>query len=224
MTTKSQTNEGPGGEGARQDQLPRRSGGHAAEGFQYHQIRSDGGNRHPPGRDPKQADQIVRGAIVLPHGIGKSLRVVVFAKGDKVDEARAPAPMKWAVPIGRKDQGRLDRLRRLHCVAGHDGDCRTSGKVLGPKGLMPSPRAGTVTPELAKRSANTRRAKWSFATTRAESFTPLWERSVSTRRNLSTTCGLSWATFRPLSPPLYEANILEHCVEGYHESGGPHRP
>ena len=54
------------------------------------------------GVDPEQADQIVRGAIVLPHGIGKSLRVVVFAKGDKIDEAAPPEPMRWAVRSWRR--------------------------------------------------------------------------------------------------------------------------
>ena len=61
------------------------------------------------GIDPKQADQIVRGSIVLPHGIGKTQRVVVFAKGDMAEAARRPAPTKSAGGSGQEDQGRLDR-------------------------------------------------------------------------------------------------------------------
>ena len=103
------------------------------------------------GIDAKQADQIVRGSIVLPHGIGRTLRVVVFAKGDKVDEAKAGRRRRGRRPgVGREDQGRLDRFRRLHRRAGHDGHRRPVGKRLGPRGLMPSPRAGTVTPDVGK--------------------------------------------------------------------------
>ncbi len=74
-------------------------------------------------------DQIVRGSIVLPHGIGKSLRVVVFAKGDKVDEAKAAgADEVGGAGAGREDQGRLDRFRRVHRRAGHDGRRRSAGQ------------------------------------------------------------------------------------------------
>ena len=103
------------------------------------------------GVDPKQADQIVRGDLVLPHGIGKSLRVVVFAKGDKADEARA---------AGAEEVGGPDLADKIKggwtdfdvCIASPDmmGVVGPLGKILGPKGLMPSPRAGTVTPEVGK--------------------------------------------------------------------------
>ena len=80
------------------------------------------------GIDPKQADQIVRGSIVLPHGIGKTLRVVVFAKGDLADEAkRGRRRRSGRRRAGREDQGRLDRLRRLHRRARHDGRRRSAG-------------------------------------------------------------------------------------------------
>ncbi|MFI4874089.1 MAG: 50S ribosomal protein L1 [Blastopirellula sp. JB062] len=103
------------------------------------------------GIDPKQADQLVRGAIVLPHGIGKELRVVVFAKGDNVKAAEeAGADAVGAEDLAKKiKDGWLDFDA---CIATPDmmGLVGPLGRVLGPRGLMPSPRAGTVTPDVAR--------------------------------------------------------------------------
>jgi large subunit ribosomal protein L1 len=103
------------------------------------------------GVDAKQADQIVRGSIVLPHGIGKSLRVVVFAKGDLAEQAKQ---------AGADEVGGEDLAKKIKegwtdfdaCIAAPDmmGLVGPLGRVLGPRGLMPSPRAGTVTPEVAR--------------------------------------------------------------------------
>jgi large subunit ribosomal protein L1 len=103
------------------------------------------------GIDTKQADQLVRGSIVLPNGIGKSLRVVVFAKGGKAAEATA---------AGASEVGAEDLAKKIKdgwtefdvCIASPDmmGLVGPLGRVLGPRGLMPSPRAGTVTPDIGK--------------------------------------------------------------------------
>ena len=103
------------------------------------------------GVDPKQADQIVRGSVVLPHGIGRTQRVVVFAKGDLAEVAKA---------AGADEVGQEDLAKKIKdgwtdfdaCIASPDmmGLVGPLGKVLGPRGLMPSPRAGTVTPDVAK--------------------------------------------------------------------------
>ena len=104
------------------------------------------------GVDSRHADQQVRGAIVLPHGTGKTARVLVFAKGDKADEARA---------AGADFVGDMDMVEKIQkenwfdfdvVVATPDmmGTVGRLGKILGPKGLMPSPKAGTVTPDVAK--------------------------------------------------------------------------
>ena len=103
------------------------------------------------GIDPKQADQIVRSSIVLPHGIGRTLRVAVFAKGDKVDEAKAAG----AEFVGGKelaDEIKGGMMDFDVCIATPDmmGVVGPLGRVLGPRGLMPSPRAGTVTMDVAK--------------------------------------------------------------------------
>ena len=104
------------------------------------------------GVDSRHADQQVRGAIVLPHGTGKTVRVLVFAKGDKADAARE---------AGADYVGDMDLVEKIQkenwfdfdvVVASPDmmGVVGRLGKVLGPKGLMPSPKAGTVTPDVAK--------------------------------------------------------------------------
>ena len=104
------------------------------------------------GVDSRHADQQVRGAIVLPHGTGKTARVLVFAKGDKADAARE---------AGADYVGDMDMVEKIQkenwfdfdvVVASPDmmGTVGRLGKLLGPKGLMPSPKAGTVTPDVAK--------------------------------------------------------------------------
>src|SRR5215213_1055236 len=103
------------------------------------------------GVDPKQADQIIRGSVVLPHGIGKTQRVAVFAKGDLANVAKDAG----ADVVGQEDlaQKIKDGWTEFDvCIATPDmmGLVGPLGKVLGPRGLMPSPRAGTVTPEVAK--------------------------------------------------------------------------
>lgn len=103
------------------------------------------------GIDPKQADQIVRGSVVLPHGIGKEQRVCVITKGDKVAEAtEAGADFVGDADIVDKIKGGW--LDFDVCIATPDmmGLVGPLGKVLGPRGLMPSPRAGTVTMEVEK--------------------------------------------------------------------------
>jgi len=103
------------------------------------------------GVDAKQADQLVRGSIVLPHGIGRTLKVIVFAKGDKVDEALAAgADEVGGAELAEKIKGGWTEFDV--CIAAPDmmGIVGPLGRVLGPRGLMPSPRAGTVTPDLAK--------------------------------------------------------------------------
>jgi large subunit ribosomal protein L1 len=103
------------------------------------------------GIDAKQADQLVRGSIVLPHGIGKSLRVVVFAKGDLAEQAKAAG----AAEVGADELAKKikDGWTEFDvCIAAPDmmGLVGPLGRVLGPRGLMPSPRAGTVTQEIGK--------------------------------------------------------------------------
>ena len=113
------------------------------------------------GVDSRHADQQVRGAVVLPHGTGKVARVLVFAKGDKISEAEAAgADFVGGEELVAKIQGEnwfdYDVVVATPDMMGVVGRL---GKVLGPKGLMPSPKAGTVTMDVAKAVADIKSGK-----------------------------------------------------------------
>ena len=121
------------------------------------------------GVDSRHADQQVRGAIVLPHGTGKTQRVLVFAKAAKADEARA---------AGADFVGDMDLVEKIQKENWFDFDVVVAtpdmmgvvgrlGKVLGPKGLMPSPKAGTVTPDVAKAVQEVKAGKIDFRVDKA---------------------------------------------------------
>ena len=103
------------------------------------------------GVDPRHADQMVRGVVTLPKGTGKTVRVGVFARGDKADEARAAG----ADVVGAEDLLEIVQGGKIEfdrCIATPDmmGLVGRLGKVLGPKGLMPNPKLGTVTPNVGE--------------------------------------------------------------------------
>jgi len=103
------------------------------------------------GVDPKHADQMVRGAVVLPHGIGKTVRVAVFAKGDKAREAtEAGADTVGAEDLAAKVQEGWMDFDVAIATPDMMGVVGRLGKVLGPKGLMPNPKLGSVTMDVTK--------------------------------------------------------------------------
>ncbi len=103
------------------------------------------------GVNPKHADQMVRGAIVLPHGVGKGVRVLVFAKGDKEKEALdAGADFAGAEElVKRVQEGMLD-FDRVIATPDMMGQVGKLGRILGPRGLMPNPKVGTVTADVGR--------------------------------------------------------------------------
>jgi large subunit ribosomal protein L1 len=103
------------------------------------------------GVDPRKADQMVRGTVNLPHGTGKTARVLVFATGDRAEEARAVgADIVGADElIDEVQKGRLD-FDAVVATPDLMGKVGRLGRILGPRGLMPNPKTGTVTPDVAK--------------------------------------------------------------------------
>jgi large subunit ribosomal protein L1 len=120
------------------------------------------------GVDPKHADQMVRGAIVLPHGIGKAVRVAVFAKGDKEREAReAGADVVGAEDLVEKIQGGFMDFDSTIATPDLMGQVGRLGKVLGPRGLMPNPKLGTVTFDVGRAVREVKAGKVEFRVDKA---------------------------------------------------------
>jgi large subunit ribosomal protein L1 len=115
------------------------------------------------GVDPRKADQMVRGTVSLPHGTGKAVRVIVFATGDKAEEARAAGADK----VGSDDliQEITDGFLDFDAAIATPDQMAKVGRiarVLGPRGLMPNPKTGTVTPDVAKAVTDIKGGKISF--------------------------------------------------------------
>lgn len=115
------------------------------------------------GVDPKKSDQMVRGAVSLPHGLGKDVRIIVFAEGDQADAAKASGAMEvGSDELGAKVEG---GWTDFDIVIAHPSMMRVVGKlgrVLGPQGKMPSPKSGTVTPNVGQAVAEFKAGKVEF--------------------------------------------------------------
>jgi large subunit ribosomal protein L1 len=133
------------------------------------------------GVDPKHADQMVRGAVVLPHGIGKTVRVAVFAKGEKEREAReAGADVVGAEDLVERVQGGWMEFDTTIATPDLMGQVGRLGKVLGPRGLMPNPKLGTVTFDIARAVRDAKAGKVEFRVDKAGNVhVPIGKKSFS---------------------------------------------
>src|SRR5262245_1142264 len=133
------------------------------------------------GVDPKHADQMVRGAVVLPHGIGKQVRVAVFAKGEKEREAReAGADVVGAEDLVERVQGGWMEFDTAVATPDLMGQVGRLGKVLGPRGLMPNPKLGTVTFDVGRAVREAKAGKVEFRVDKAGNVhTPIGKRSFT---------------------------------------------
>jgi large subunit ribosomal protein L1 len=120
------------------------------------------------GVDPRHADQNVRGAVVLPHGTGKEMRVVVFAKGDKEREAReAGADEVGAEELSQRIQDGWLEFDRVIATPDMMSIVGRLGRVLGPRGLMPNPKVGTVTMDIGRAVEEQKSGKIEFRVDKA---------------------------------------------------------
>jgi len=120
------------------------------------------------GIDPKKSDQLVRGSVVMPEGTGKTMRVAVFAQGDKAEQAKAAG----ADIVGMEDLAEQIKGGNLNfdvVIASPDAMriVGSLGQVLGPRGLMPNPKVGTVTPDVAQAVTNAKAGQVQYRTDKA---------------------------------------------------------
>ncbi|MBC8414288.1 MAG: 50S ribosomal protein L1 [Nitrospira sp.] len=120
------------------------------------------------GVDPRKADQMIRGSVLLPHGLGKTVRVIVFAKGEKAEEAKAAGADEYgADELVAKVQGGWLDFDKVVATPDMMGVVGKLGKVLGPRGLMPNPKSGTVTFDVANAISDIKAGRADYRTEKA---------------------------------------------------------
>jgi large subunit ribosomal protein L1 len=150
------------------------------------------------GVDPKHADQMVRGAVVLPHGTGRSVRVLAFAKGEKEKEARdAGADHVGAEDMIEKIQGGWMEFDSVIATPDLMGQVGKLGKVLGPRGLMPNPKVGTVTFDVARAVREAKAGKVEFRVDKAGNVhLPIGKRSFAAEHLVDNAMSIVEAIMR----------------------------
>lgn len=162
------------------------------------------------GVDPKHADQMVRGAVVLPHGLGKNVRVAVFAKGEKEREAReAGADVVGAEDLVERVQGGFMDFDTTIATPDLMGQVGRLGKVLGPRGLMPNPKLGTVTFDVGRAVREAKAGKVEFRVDKAGNVhAPVGKRSFQAEHLIGNAMALIEAIVRA-RPASAKGNYLK---------------
>jgi large subunit ribosomal protein L1 len=163
------------------------------------------------GVNPKYSDQMVRGAVVLPHGTGKSVRVAVFAKGDKAKEAQeAGADVVGAEDLAERIQKEnfleFDKVIATPDVMGLVGRL---GKILGPRGLMPNPKVGTVTFDVGKAVRESKGGKVEFRVEKAGIVHAVVGKKSFTKEALRANCMALLETILKLKPSSAKGTYLK---------------
>jgi large subunit ribosomal protein L1 len=171
------------------------------------------------GVDPKHADQVVRGAVVLPHGMGKAVTVAVFAKGDKAREAQeAGADIVGAEDLAEKIQGGFMDFDKVIAAPDMMGIVGRLGKVLGPRGLMPNPKVGTVTMDVAKAVREQKAGKVEFRVEKAGIVhVPFGKASFEPQKlkdNFSAIMELIFKAKPQTAKGVYVKNVTVSCTMG----------
>ena len=161
------------------------------------------------GVNPKHADQMVRGAVVLPHGTGKQVRVLVFAKGEKEREAReAGADLVGAEDLVEKIQGGWLEFDTAVATPDLMGQVGRLGKILGPRGLMPNPKVGTVTFDVARAVREVKAGKVEFKVDKAGNVhVPVGRKSFSPEQLVANAQAVLEALIRA-KPPAAKGQYL----------------
>jgi large subunit ribosomal protein L1 len=171
------------------------------------------------GVDPKHADQVVRGAVVLPHGMGKAVKVAVFAKGDKAREAQeAGADIVGAEDLAEKIQGGFMDFDKVIAAPDMMGVVGRLGKVLGPRGLMPNPKVGTVTMDVSKAVKEQKAGKVEFRVEKAGIVhVPFGKASFEPQKlkdNFSAIMELIFKAKPQTAKGVYVKNVTVSCTMG----------
>ncbi|MCG5217122.1 50S ribosomal protein L1 [Streptosporangium sp. KLBMP 9127] len=177
------------------------------------------------GVDPRKADQIVRGTVNLPHGTGKTARVLVFATGDRAEEAReAGADIVGADEL-IEEIAKGNRLGEFDAVVATPdlmGKVGRLGRVLGPRGLMPNPKSGTVTPAVAKAVSEIKGGKIEFRVDRHANLHFIIGRSSFSERQLIENYAAALDEVLRLKPSAAKGRYLKKVV--FASSMGPGIP
>ncbi len=166
------------------------------------------------GVDPKHADQMVRGAIVLPHGTGRSVRVLVFAKGERETEAReAGADHVGGDDLAKKIQEGWLEFDRVIATPDMMSVVGRLGRVLGPRGLMPNPKLGTVTPDVGRAVREQKAGKVEYRVDKAGILhVPIGKRSFEAERLVENAQALLDAVMRARPSAAKGTYLKKVCI------------